>query len=110
MDILAGLRQLLGIKEEPELRKTLPARSMQTPLPAKAMIEDGQPGGYDIPEQPFINDFGSTVVPSRGITIPTQSRGIAGATNINEQISRGYTPYSPGEGPQTIFDQFLRRR
>ena len=99
MDIFGGLRKLLGLDGQTE-------QPVVTSRGGRGVLSN--PGQVDT-QQPFINQFGSTVVPSlgrSGRTIPTQSNGITGATNVNEQVYRGNIPFSPGEGPRTTFPSF----
>lgn len=83
------------------------------PLPARAMIPDGQPGGYALPRVQGLVEYedGSNSAGGRAMDsiddfpqFAPRPAGIQGAINPMEQINRrGGTAFSLGEGPLTRY-------
>lgn len=110
MDIFGGLRKLLGIRDEQPKSGIYTAKDgRQIPLPAKAMIADGQPGGYAIPQQPTqaLNDSWD-INDSSAIYNPNDPRSEQGWTRsgIETNGTGARRTYSPGLIP---FAELLKR-
>jgi len=112
MDILANLRRLLGIEEEQPKQQTQRQRvDIEQNMQAQPEVQEGQVRFED-------GSVGTPYAdaPRRNLQAPSQLRlrpnsgDVTGSVNPTWQVQRGNTPYSPGEGPRTIFDELLRRR